>query len=77
MCLIYDLVPVPLSPHHCIRLAAASLSVGKDTHIVAVEGVLDNILPEVFVYLGLRNEVGVPRIMGPVRMVKCEIVRFA
>ncbi len=57
-------------------LAAAGLPVGEHADIVAVEGVLHNVLAEVGEDLALGDKVRVPRVVGPVRVVKGKAVRL-
>jgi len=59
-----------------VRLPAAGLPVREHAHIVAVEGVLDDVLAQVGENLALGDEVRVPGVVRPVRVVKCKAVRL-
>jgi hypothetical protein len=70
------LSPVALAAHHGVGLAAAGLPVREHADIVAVEGVLHNVLAEVGEDLALGDKVRVPRVVGPIRVVKGKAVRL-
>lgn len=48
-----------LLPHHGVGLAGARLTVSKDADVVALEGVQQHLLSDVFVNFDLRGVVGV------------------
>ena len=70
------LVAFPPTPHHGVALAGARLAVSKDAQVVAIEGMLEHLGPNVFVDLGLVREVGIFRVVRPVRVVEIERVLF-
>lgn len=48
-----------LFPHHGVRLASTRLTIGKDADVVALEGVQQHFLSDVFVYSDLRGIINV------------------
>jgi hypothetical protein len=58
--------------HHGVRLATAGLTVGKDTCVVSVEVVVQEVLAERAVDIGLAREVWVGFIVRPEGLVECE-----
>lgn len=53
-----------LAPHHGVGLAGSCLAIGEYADIVALEGVLEHLLPDVAVHLPLRRVLGVRGLWG-------------
>lgn len=51
-----------LLPHHRVGLPSSSLAIGKDTDIVALEGVQQHLLPNIIVHTILRCEARIIRL---------------
>lgn len=51
-----------LLPHHCVRLASACLTVGKDADVVSFKGVEQHFFSNIFVNLHLRGVIDILRL---------------
>lgn len=51
-----------LFSHHRVGLASTSLAISKYANVVAFEGVLQHLLPDIIVHLALRCKAGVVRL---------------
>ena len=58
--------------HHRVRLAAAGLAVGEDARVVSVEVVIQEVLTEGAVDIGLARKVWVCFIVRPEGLIECE-----